>query len=180
VNRAHALLLSFSLAFGAAIPAVSNAAATAPANYGDDDLRVPSPGADWKMRDAVRGMPALRVMFSKNRGPGATSEILVLVEPRPVTNDPADYLRRIAAALVKAPISQRIVEKKAFTWHGRSAFQLLLEDKAGHRFARVAFLTPKGEMLMATIQSPSASSWKEDTSLFHTVVDGIEMKGAKK
>src|SRR3954469_10032915 len=83
--------------------------------YADDEIRVPEP-AGWKVQDALRGVPTVRVVLEKQRGRGLPTVITVAVNPNAKTADPATYLKSVLSPLLQAPIGYKLAESGKFSW----------------------------------------------------------------
>lgn len=160
----------------AALALVLAASPTAGVPYADDDVKLPSPGRDWNTQTRIVDAPNLRAAFVKPRGEGRGSIITFGLDEDPDPPDPARYVANAFDTLTKPPLSFKIVKKAETKWKGQPAFRIEYTDAEGIRhFTQTAIKTPRGGVLVVTLQSPDAKSFAQDRKAFEKVVAGIQL-----
>src|SRR5687768_16922482 len=164
----------------AALALLLAAPATAGVPYLDDDLKVPSPGKDWNTQTQVVDAPNLRAAFVKPRGKGRGSIITFGLDETPNPAEPAKYVEKAFGLLTKPPFGFKVGKKQDFQWKGQTAFRLEYTDAEGARhFQQAAIKTPRGGILIVTLQSPDAKSFGDDVKAFSKLLDGIQLPAKK-
>lgn len=147
--------------------------------YVDDELRMPAPGPEWLMQEEVPDAPSLAGAFMLVRGDKA-SLVAFSVDATPSTSDPALYVQRGFETLTKPPLSFKPLRKAPFKWKEQQAFRVEYTDSEGKRhFAQAAIKTPRGGILVVTLQSPNAATYKQDLPVYVAFLNRIELTGPK-
>lgn len=147
--------------------------------YADGDLRVKSPGEAWNVQTVVPDAPNIRVAFTKPRGLNSGSILNITVDGTPDLPTPAAYAKRTLDVLQAPPYAFKVRKSGDFTWKGNPASRAEYTDGPGKRFfAQATIKTPRGQMLVATLQAPDAQSYGEDLKVFFTFLDQIDVPPA--
>ncbi len=164
----------------AALALLLAAPSTAGLPYSDDDVRLPSPGKDWNTQTRVIDAPNLRAAFVKPRGEGRGSIITFGLDEAPQPPDPSRYVQAAFETLMKPPLSFKVLKKEDAKWKGSPAFGIEYTDAEGIRhFKQTAIKTPRGGVLVVTLQSPDAKSFAQDQKAYQKVLDGIQLPAKK-
>jgi len=155
-------------------------ASTRGAPYVSPDLKLPSPGAEWRMQSSVPDAPLLRGSFVLDHGAAGFSQITFALERDPNPPDPLAYLENSFKMLSAPPLSFKVTKKSADTFKGMPGATALYTDKDGkrHYTERVA-RTPSGEMLVLVLQTPDAETFASDLPAFEKCADGVALTPPK-
>ena len=157
----------------------SSAAAGAEWAYSDGEMRASLPGAGWTVQTDVAGAPNVRVAFVRPRAKDQGSVISLAYDGTPDLASPAEYAKRTLATLSAAPYGFKIRKAGEFTWKGSVAARAEYTDASGTRFtAQATIKTPRGGMLVATLNSPDAPSYADDQKIFFAFLDKIDVPPA--
>lgn len=150
------------------------------AAYISPDLKVPAPGPDWQLQDAVGNAPQLRGAFTLDRG--KTSSIITFaLDRKPEQAEAMAYLDKAFTALTQPPLSFHVIRKEADTFKGVPAARAEYTDADGKRhFAQLVAKFPEG-MLVMVIQAPDEDAFKSDFPAFQRALAGVAVgSGSRK
>lgn len=164
-------------------------AARSPAGqtYESEDLVAPAPGPRWSLHTSVPGAPNLRgaFVYARESGGGKTkvdpsSLITFGIDPTPFTAEPEAYVKSGFDRLSEPPLSFKPGKRAAVKLKGSApAFRIEYTDRDGVRhFTQVAILTPRGGMLIVTLQAANASNFSDDLPALMGFIDGLQLKSA--
>lgn len=147
--------------------------------YADGDVRVKSPGEAWNVQTVIPDAPNVRVAFTKPRGGDRGSILNVTIDGIPEIPTPSAYAKHTLDVLSAPPLAFKVRKSGDFSWKGNPAARAEYTDKDGKRFfAQATIKTPRGQMLVATLQAPDAVSYGEDLQVFFAFLDQIEVPPA--
>jgi hypothetical protein len=147
--------------------------------YSDGDVRVALPAQGWTVQTDVPGAPNVRAAFVRPRPADKGSVISIAIDGTPDLTSPADYAKRTLALLAAPPYGFKIRKAGEFTWKGNVAARAEYTDSSGKKFhAQATIRTPRGGMLLATLNSPDAATYAEDLKVFFAFLDKVEVPPA--
>lgn len=163
--------------------------ATRPPNgetYESEDLIAKPPGSRWVLHTSIPGAPNLRGAYVNPRTSGGkgsvdpSSMITFGIDPVPFTKDPEAYVKSGFDRMGQPPLSFRPGKRAAVKLKGSApAFRIEYTDRDGVRhFTQVAILTPRGGILIVTLQAPSAGTFTEDLPVFLEFIDNLQLRPA--
>ena len=150
------------------------------APYSSPDMKLPSPGPDWRMQSSVPEAPLLRGSFVLDHGATGFSQITFALERDPDPADPLPYLENSFKMLSAPPLSFKVAKKGADTFKGMPGATAVYTDKDGkrHYTERVA-RTPAGQMLVLVLQTPDAETFASDLPAFEKCAEGVTLIAPK-
>ena len=153
--------------------------------YESEDLVTPAPGARWTLHTSIPGAPNLRGAYVYGRESGGgkakvdpSSMITFGIDPIPFNKDPEAYVKSGFERLAEPPLSFKPGKRSAVKIKGNApAFRIEYTDRDGVRhFTQVAILTPRGGMLIVTLQAANASNFTDDLPALLGFIDGLQLK----
>lgn len=156
--------------------------------YESEDLDAPAPGKKWILHTSIPGAPNLRgaYVYARESGGGKakvdpSSLISFGIDPVPFTKDPEAYVKSGFDRMAEPPLSFKPGKRAAVKMKGNApAFRIEYTDRDGIRhFTQVAILTPRGGMLIVTLQAANASNFTDDLPALLGFIDGMTLSSPK-